>query len=376
MRYRHLLLSLVITCSLLVCSCAWAQTVKDDAGRLAKKIAEKKRVQEQERKMLVEGHTVKGIVLYKDGEYAQALEEFMLAQSLDPYNKEVSKYIDRCKEEIEKQANKCFLRGVKYYTKGELLEAADEFSLVPEVSTKYNEAQDYLTKIEQELKTSTISGAALPEAKTSKITRKEARAQKKDIKQQIRDIETELSVVQLAKEAQEKSMMLEVEKAYLPPEKPEREEEVEVETEEERKEREEAEARAKVVDRLKSINVPALSLTDADIRDVIRQLMNMTGITIVLDESALTKVAAEGTVRVTFTTVNPIPLLDLLELALKATNLGYRVEPTYIWVSDKETLAKEELVTKTYKLKYGVRKIREVSLSELGASESKYEEEY
>jgi hypothetical protein len=345
----------------------YAQGTKTEAEELAEKIAQQKRIQEQERKMLVEGHTVKGIVLYKEGEYYQALDEFLLAQKLNPYNKEVATYIEKCKEKINNLANKHFLKGVKLYNRGELIKAASEFSLVPEISSKYKESQDYLVKIEEELKTTVPQEEIVTVKPPQKST-------KEEIEERLKELKEQQAIAQLRKQAQEQAMMLEVEKAYYPPPKVKRKEEVEVETPEEKKEREEAQARAKVIEQMKNITVPALSLTDADIRDVIRQLMNMTGVTIVLDEAALAKVAGEGTVRVTFTTVNPMPLLDLLELSLKATALSYRVEPTYIWISDKETLAKEELVTKTYRLKYGVRKIREVSLSEFGTKES--EEEY
>lgn len=369
-----------IVLGILLSVCPYSIAYQDKAQELADVIAQKKRIEEQEKNMLVEGHMVKGMVLYKEGEYCKALDEFLLAQKIDPYNKEAADYIDRCKKQVDNLANKHYLKGIKFYKNGNLLEAADEFILIPEESSQYKEAQAYLVKIEEELNSLDEKEAlARLEAERKKLKEREAekltyKGAKKEITQQLKDIKEQLAIAELRKKAQEESMMLDVEKAYLPVSRVREKEETEEETREEKKEREEIEARAKVIEQMNSISVPALSLNDADIRDVIRQLMNMTGVTIVLDEVALAKVAGEGTIRLTFTTVNPMPLLNLLELSLKATGLNYRVEPSYIWISDRETLTKEELVTKTYKLKYGVRKIREVSLTEFGRGEA--EEEY
>ncbi len=337
---------------------------KTGAEGLAEKIVRQKRVQQEQREMLVEGHTVKGIVLYKEGEYYQALEEFLLAQKLDPYNKEVSRYIDNCREKIDKLATKHFLKGVKLYKKGKLVEAADEFDLVSELSTKYRESQNYLARIEEELESFDLGTEVKKTIEPWQKGKSELKSRQQTAAQRLRELEKQKIATELLKKAQEATMMLEVDEAYLSPPKHERKEKEEIETPEEKKEREEAEAKIKLIEQMKSITVPALSLTDADIRDVIRQLMNMTGVTIVLDEAALSKMAGEGAVKITFTTVNPMPLLDLLELTLKATGLSYKVEPTYIWISDKDTLTKEELVTRVYKLKYGAKKTRSVSLEE------------
>ncbi len=189
-----------------------------------------------------------------------------------------------------------------------------------------------------------------------------ARADQKDL-----DKDTDLATQE--KTVQEKTAMLEVEKAYLPPVKPERKpveiEEI-VSPEEEREEK----ARQALMKKLSEKMVPAVSLAEADIRDVIRQLMEITGVTIVIDEGALAK-AGEGTpLKITFSTVNELPLLEVLNIALRATDLSYRVEPNYIWISTPEKLAKENLVTRTYRLKYGVRRVRKVGLKEFETKSS------
>lgn len=346
-------------CLFLFISNSYAGDTRMLPGELAEKIAQQKLLQEHTKKQVFDGYFSKGLGFYKRGRYVQALEEFKSAQEIYPGNEETAKYIIDCKENVDKEAYTHYLKGIRYYGQNKYIKASDEFLLIPEGNAKFSESQDYLAKIEDKLKKPLLKKGDLEQESDLKDVQKE-------VGQQLKELKEQQMIFELRKKTQEEKMMLDVEKAYLPGPKVERLKEEEKEAPEEKKEREEAEARAELINQLNSITVPALSLTDADIRDVIRQLMNMTGVTIVMDESAINKVNPGGTIRVTFTTVNPMPLLELLELSLKTTALRYRVEPAYIWVSDKESLAKEELFTKTYKLKYGVRKIREVSLTEFG----------
>lgn len=177
------------------------------------------------------------------------------------------------------------------------------------------------------------------------------------------DLIKDTEVATKKKGAREKAAMLEVESAYLPPTKPERkqlEAKDLIVPEEDKKEK----ARRDLLEKLQEKMVPAISLTEADIRDVIRQLMEITGVTIVIDEGALARAVEEEPLRITVNTVNPVPLLEVLDIALRPTGLDYGVEPNYIWISTPEKLKQEELVTRTYRLRYGVRKIRKVELKE------------
>jgi hypothetical protein len=179
----------------------------------------------------------------------------------------------------------------------------------------------------------------------------------------------------LRKKAHEQQLMLDVEEAYLPPEPYEEEAEAEAISAEELEDQEREAAQKKLRAKMNENIVPALSLSDADVRDVIRELVKLTGVNIILDEGALKKVSGADGLSVSFTTVTPMPLLDLLDIALKATDLAYKVEPTYIWISDKETISDENLVVRTYKLKYGVRSTRDVELTQFGSEEDEFSED-
>jgi len=57
-------------------------------------------------------------------------------------------------------------------------------------------------------------------------------------------------------------------------------------------------------------------------------------------------------------------LTDALDLILKVKGLDYVIKDNYIWITKKGQM--EEPVTKAYKLKYGIRTIRQVAPTLLG----------
>jgi hypothetical protein len=68
--------------------------------------------------------------------------------------------------------------------------------------------------------------------------------------------------------------------------------------------------------------------------------------------------------KITISTAAPMSLLDILGIAFKTTQLAYKVEKNYVYVSSKAIIMREDLVTRTYKLKYGERKTHKVELKE------------
>lgn len=426
---------------------ARAEDEKEEAAQLAEELAREAQLKQQEQKVAVELHLKEGISRYKNKRYSEALKEINLALEIDPLYGKARAYKKRCLGKLGESPVNYYKKGVKLYRAGKYEEAKGEFAKILPDSRIYAKARAYISKIEKPakkkarvVKPKKARQAAKELAREKNILYAQARASyrkgnygdaieqfktltakepgneefvawldlaqrsilKREAEQARTDTAADTKVVALQKDARERSMLLDVEKAYLPPRRRERAEEA---VEEELAEEEETERkRRELIDRLNKIIVPAIEFTDADIRVVIRELMGMTGVTIVLDEMALSRmlmgvaelpveeeeigapempgeagvVAPEERVvaapaaggrttpplRVTFMTVSPIPLLDLLTVALRATGLDYKVEPSYIWISDPRTLKKEALVTRTYKLKYGVRKIRKVELME------------
>jgi tetratricopeptide (TPR) repeat protein len=327
------------------------------AEQLAKSIAQEKHLQQEENEILARERTRLGIESYKKGNYPEAVRQLTLALELKPNYEKAKEYLNLALSNILSSSQEHFSEGLEYYRQGEFAKAISELEQIPENNRYYNQAQEYIKSAQKTLRSAEVPDPSSPDF------------EKFDIEQDIEDIEKEQELVSLKKEAQEKRMMLDVSKAYLPPEKLAKEKKEAEKTAEEIAEEKKEEKQRELIEKMNKNIVPALSLTDANIKDVIRELMKMTGVTIILDEGALKRAAADEPIKVSFTTVSPMPLLDLIDVALKTTELAYKVEPNYIWISDEKTLSQEELVTKTYRLKHGVRRSRDVSLIEFDGSE-------
>jgi tetratricopeptide (TPR) repeat protein len=336
---------------------------KTDAADLAKKLAEQKKLEQEENEILVNGRNQRGIYYFNKGYYNEAIQQFHLALELDPNNAVANDYLNKALEKMRKDAKKHYKKGVAYYNKGDMQQTVEEMSMVPVGSPYYEKAQEYITYADEVLTEGAVYGIDSPKAGTQHV------------KDQIKQMNDDEDLVMLRKKAHEQQLMLDVEEAYLPPEPYEEEAEAEAISAEELEDQEREAAQKKLRAKMNENIVPALSLSDADVRDVIRELVKLTGVNIILDEGALKKVSGADGLSVSFTTVTPMPLLDLLDIALKATDLAYKVEPTYIWISDKETISDENLVVRTYKLKYGVRSTRDVELTQFGSEEDEFSED-
>ena len=324
-----------------------AGALENNARELEKRIAAEKALEKEKEKVLVKQLYDEGKQFLEEEDYEGAIDNFSRILEIDPKHSGAKSGIRKVKKELKKvkrastpeaMAKRLLRSGRAKYGKQDYDGAIMDFQDALALDYKNEDVLEWL-----------------------KRARRRKRLEEVDLEE--RDLARETEIATERKEAQEKRAMLEVEEAYLPPEKPERKpleiEEI-ISPEEEKEER----ARKELLKRLEEKMIPAVSLTDADIRDVIRQLMEITGVTIIIDEGALAQSVGTAPLRITFSTVNPLPLLEVLDIALRATELAYRVEPNYIWISTPEKLEKENLITRTYRLKYGVRRIRKVGLKE------------
>ena len=319
----------------------------EDPREVEELIVSEKEIEKEKEKALIEHFYNEGKRLLEEENCEAAIEQFSRILEIDPKHRGAKSGIKKVKRKLKERI------------RAESPEAIAK-RLLKSGRVKYGR-RDYEGAIED-------FQDALVLDHTNKdvfewLKRARRRQHLEEIETTERDLLRETEVATKRKEAQEKVAMLEVETAYLPPEKPERrpvEIEEMISPEEEREER----ARQELLKNLQEKMVPAVSLTEADIRDVIRQLMEVTGVTIVIDEGALAEAVGKEPLRITFGTVTPMPLLEVLDITLRATELAYRVEPNYIWISTPEKLEKENLVTRIYRLRYGVRRIRKVELKE------------
>jgi tetratricopeptide (TPR) repeat protein len=319
----------------------------DDARKVEDLIVTEKEIEKEKEKALVEHFYEEGRNLLEEGDYEGSVDRFSRVLEIDPEHRGARRYLKTVKKKMieerrlgspDAMAKRLFRSGKIKYSAGDYEDALEDLQDALVLDYDNEDTLEWIKRTRRRI--------SLEEVKTEE-----------------RDLKRQTKVATRRKEAQEKAAMLEVEEAYLPPKKPERKP-LEIEELMSPEEARQEKARKELLERLQEKTVPAVSLTEADIRDVIRQLMEVTGVTIVIDEGALAEAAGTEPLRMTFTTVTPMPLLEVLDIALRATELSYRVEPHYIWISTPEKLEKQDLVTRTYRLKYGVRRIRKVELKE------------
>lgn len=322
-----------------------------EAKIIAQELAKQKKT---EKKALISELVDEGRKHYEAKNYETAIETFQKVLQVDPANRTAKHYIELCKDTMTKEmpttvSESMVKRGKDNFKKKQYSAAVADFETALAANPNDEEARAWLAKARES------EGFILRE--------KSAKAQSKTLK-------VARGVSEKEKDTSEQAMMLEVDKGWLPPEKLPREEMI-IEEIISPEELAEQEAKKKLEQKMASVIVPAITITDADVQDLIRQLMEMTGVTIVLDERSLAELTKEQPIRISLTTATPLPLLDVLNIAFKATELGYKVEPNYVWISNRANVAREEMVTRTYRLKYGVRKTRKVALEEFGKTEEK-----
>ncbi len=204
------------------------------------------------------------------------------------------------------------------------------------------------------------------------------------------------------KELEERASLSAIDKAYLPKTRkkagPEKTEEEMVTKEEEGK--------RKIEEMLEKIEISELHLKDVDLRNIVNEISMRTKVTILVDWTAISeatglrmappaakKKAEEGgegtkeeeeeeetapvetgeikTMHLDLDIYSPMPLNSLFDYLMKLTRLKYRVEEHAVLISTPQALEKEEMVVKVYKLKYGLTRLRAVTLKPLGKEEEK-----
>lgn len=328
----------------------------NDFKKVEELVVVEKKIEAEKEKSLIEHFYSEGKRLLEEGDIEGAVDNFSRILEIDPNHRGAKSGIKKIRKKLQ-------------VTEGTETPDVMARRLLRNGRLKYAN-RDYEGAIED------FQDALVLDYTNEEILEWLKRARRRDNLKEIdteeKDLLKDTEVATRRKEAQEKAAMLEVETAYLPPEKPDRKP-VEIEELISPEEEMEEKARQELLKKLQEKMVPAVNLTEANIRDVIRQLMEITGVTIVIDEGALAEAVGEEPLKITFSTVNPLPLLEVLDIALRATGLGYKVERNYLWISTPEKLAREKLVTKTYRVKHGVRRIRKVQLKEFKTKSSETE---
>lgn len=110
--------------------------------------------------------------------------------------------------------------------------------------------------------------------------------------------------------------------------------------------------------------VKVVDFNNASLRDAVKNLSEMTGINIVLDEHALAGIMPEG---ITIYLAD-ITLPEALEIILKTSGLKYRLEKNYILVTTPDKLVDESSTVRVYDVQDIVGKLYDFSAEKLDSS--------
>lgn len=88
-----------------------------------------------------------GIILYKQGKYADALDRFETVQSIDPEYGDVKRYVLITKEALTKKAKEYYEKGMQQKRAGNYDEALDMFNLVLKEDPEYKDTKKQIELI-------------------------------------------------------------------------------------------------------------------------------------------------------------------------------------------------------------------------------------
>ncbi len=278
---------------------------------------------------------------YQRGELDQALREFKKALELNPAHRRARRYMKKIEKRIRKEAREKerkvrvkrkpeadkpsaegYLRnGMDHYRRGRLSKAIEEWEKILNLTVPgdpcYRRAQYLIRTVRSE----------------------QMRRESEEIKRR--------------SELEGETLLLEVDRAWLKPERVKREkEEVEIISGiSEARRQLEARARAPVSPEFKN----------AHLRDVLRYLSEASGVDIILDETVFPSgEGLEGPFPRVTIRLKDVPLIETLDVILRTKGLRYRLEENVIWVSTPENLDRGELATETFSLSGGVGDMEEI----------------
>ncbi len=318
----------------------------------SKLAAEVSRREEKGREKKAEDYLRQGKKYCRAGQFDEAIGKFEAVLTLDPGNQEVLNYISLAeksrdekrrlqdtkqrKKEKETKLVQYLDKGQEYYTQGFFTEAIEEWNKIIPLTVPNDSRRRVAKKL-------------IHRAKLAKIE-----MERKDLAGK-REIERE-------------KYLLTADKDWLPSEKKKEMGQVVGPV---KSEVEDTEAKKRLRER--AMRPISIDFNEANLRDVLRYLAKIGEINIVLDETVFSKggevsgeVSGEmgGKIgeNIGENIISPlvtihlkeIPLIEALDIILRAKGLSYRLEQNIIWVTTAERIAAEEMVTKIYYLSSGI----------------------
>ncbi len=347
---------------------------------------------------MVRRYYAKGKEFYIAGKYDEAKKEFQKLLTIDPSHTWAKRYIEEIEEEekalkreakerlaehigqVEISREREFMRhygaGKAYFDEREYLEAIEEFKKAEALMPRHKfteDAQSYIARAQRNLARATKETKAariqslITEGQSYYAAKEYDKAKSTWEKILVLDPyshqatalieranvavwQAEKDSVEARKRIEEKARILDVSRSQLSePYEKRASEKPELDMLASSVAGKNKEAIRDILGKGASQKV-SLDFKEADLRDVIRQLHEWTGVNIVLDESVLD--AVDPTITIYLTEVS---LIDALEYIMKSKGLAYRVEKDVIFITTPEKLeAEEKMETRIYHLRKGL----------------------
>ena len=327
---------------------------------------------------------------YTEGKYRQAIETFQKVLAEDPEHKWAKKYLESSEDKLSKIEDEKLLatsEGSDGTVPGPSSPLVGEEKVRGDKESQLSkeEVVDYYRQAKKLLKKEKFAEAITMLNKVLEIEPDHKGARKLLYQARLKQLERGEQDVQKLAELEKKERLLEVEKDTMPlVEERIAEEEKGVEPEGKVHVASEEEKAIEML-KEKAQSPVTLDFKDTDLREVIRYLVELTGVNIVIDEAIFDQETQgiigtepeqeekpEGTTqpglgdfakqaigeapkpaspKVTIF-IKDIPLIRGLDIILRSKGLKYKVEKDFLWVSTPANLKREDLEIRIYNLKH------------------------
>ncbi|NQT46345.1 MAG: hypothetical protein HQ593_02555 [Candidatus Omnitrophica bacterium] len=346
---------------------------KAEAKRIAEELAELKYRQRKKNEILSKGYYKIAVNYYKKKQYKEAVSEFQKALGFDPSNSKAAKYLKKSHEKLEKNRAKMHRDLIREERKrdtemaktmrmteeeGAQLKARRERELKDKVKMPSEAAlmRDQLLEESHELYDNGNYRAA-EEALNMALEYAPFDEELIYYREKTRNtiVERKVKHMSMAKSLEEMTRLAEVDEATVPTSGQGMEERygdrrassakrvgAQSATAKQEEVQKVSSDRENLKDRLKE-RIAEIDFTDASIKDVIKFLVDLTGLNFVMDEGAMPN--AERKISVS---LRDMPISELLDIVLYPAQLDYDVKDNYILVASAARIEQGDMVVKVY----------------------------
>ena len=366
---------------------------KEEAKRIADELAELKYRQRKKNEILSKGYYKIGVNYYKKDQYAAAVTEFQKALTFDPTNSKAARYLKKAHEKLAKHRAR-IQRDLIVKERKRDVEMAKTMRMTEEeeAQLKAQRERDLKKKIKMPSEAALMREELLKEShdlydngnyraaeEALNLALEYAPFDEELIyyREKTRNaiVERKAKQMSMAKSLEEMARLAEVDEATVPTPGQDVEERygdrrtssakrlgAQFATAKQEEVQKVSSDRENLKDRLKE-RIAEIDFTDASIKDVIKFLVDLTGLNFVMDEGAMP--SAERKISVS---LRDMPISELLDIVLYPAQLDYDVKDNYILVASAARIEQGDMVVKVYDVQDLVGNVKDYPAEQFDAS--------